>query len=158
MYIFDCTVESGHGISIGSEMSGGVENVYIWDCNLENALCGLQVKSTKKRGGYIKNLQASNCTVSTIYVRCATYNDDGEGMSQPPKLCDYHYENIKVVGYTSPSGYKAFVVLNGFEEAEYHLNNVSFNNISVCSDNNEDVLRTKYVSGLTWENIKYIKN
>ena len=31
--IFDCRSEMGHGCSIGSEMSGGVEDVYIWDCD-----------------------------------------------------------------------------------------------------------------------------
>ncbi len=158
IYIFDCHVETGHGISIGTEMSGGVENVYVWDCDLKNALCGLQVKSTKKRGGYIKNLQATDCVVSTIYVRCATYNDDGEGMSQPPKLSDYHYENIKIEGYTHPSGEKVFVVLNGFSEEGFHLNNVSFKNIFINANKDEEVLRAQYVNDLLWENIRYNEN
>ena len=158
IYIFDCKALSGHSISIGSEMSGGVENVYIWDCDLANTLCGIQVKTTQKRGGYVKNMQVDNCVVSSVYVRCATYNDDGEGAQHPPKLCDYRYENIKIVGYTNPSGLTVYVSLNGFEEKEYHLNNVYFNNIVVCANENDRVLVEKYVDGLTWNNVKYIQS
>lgn len=39
-----CTM--GHGITIGSEMSGGVEDVKIWDCDMEAALCGFEIKGT----------------------------------------------------------------------------------------------------------------
>lgn len=46
--IFDCTCAYGHGITMGSEMSGGIEDVAIWDCNLGNSLYGLEIKGTKK--------------------------------------------------------------------------------------------------------------
>ena len=35
--IFDCKSEFGHGITIGSEMSGGIRNVKIWDCDLSRS-------------------------------------------------------------------------------------------------------------------------
>ena len=31
---FDCICAYGHGITMGSEMSGGIEDVVIWDCDL----------------------------------------------------------------------------------------------------------------------------
>lgn len=57
--IFDCICAYGHGITMGSEMSGGIEDVVIWDCDLGNSLYGLEIKGTKKRGAlclrYLKN-------------------------------------------------------------------------------------------------------
>ena len=46
--IFDCICAYGHGITMGSEMSGGIEDVVIWDCDLGNSLYGLEIKGTKK--------------------------------------------------------------------------------------------------------------
>lgn len=51
IWIFNCVSEFGHGITIGSEMSGGVEDVRIWDCDLSHALYGFEIKGTPKRGG-----------------------------------------------------------------------------------------------------------
>ena len=45
--VFDCLSHKGLGIAIGSEMSGGVEDVRIWDCDLINSLYGVQIKATK---------------------------------------------------------------------------------------------------------------
>lgn len=42
--VFDCRIGYGHGICIGSEMSGGVEDVQIWDCDFANSLYGIEVR------------------------------------------------------------------------------------------------------------------
>jgi hypothetical protein len=47
--ISDCRFIRGHGISIGSEMSGGVRGVLIEDCVAGALLNGLQIKGTKER-------------------------------------------------------------------------------------------------------------
>lgn len=155
LYIFDCVTESGHSISIGSEMSGGVENVYIWDCDLRNCYFGVQIKSTKKRGGYVKNVFVRDSIVRAVNVRCASYNDDGEGAKEPPLLENYHFENVKICGLTQSDGKKFYVYLNGFEEEGYHLQNVSFRNVSFSASNKEQVIQTSNVDGLQWDNIHY---
>lgn len=43
----------GHGVTIGSEMSGGVEDVGIWDRDLGNAMFGIEIKGMKKRGVHL---------------------------------------------------------------------------------------------------------
>ena len=61
--VFDCVSHFGHGITIGSEMSGGVEDVRVWDCDLGRAMYGLEIKGTKKRGGYVRDAQIMySCT------------------------------------------------------------------------------------------------
>jgi polygalacturonase len=45
-----------HGISFGSEISGGIENVYVENLSFKKIRqYGLQIKSNKDRRGYIKN-------------------------------------------------------------------------------------------------------
>ncbi len=55
-----CTVFHGHGgFTIGSEMSGGVQDVVVSDCTFSGTDVGLRFKSTRGRGG----------TVERIYIR-----------------------------------------------------------------------------------------
>ncbi|MBQ8162535.1 MAG: glycoside hydrolase family 28 protein, partial [Clostridia bacterium] len=82
--IFSCYSEEGLGIAIGSEMSGGVEDVRIWDCDLEHSLYGVQIKGTKKRGGYVKDVCVMDSRLSRFLVTAVKYNDDGEGAEHPP--------------------------------------------------------------------------
>lgn len=156
VYIFDCFVEDGHSISIGSEMSGGVENVYIWDCDLSNAYYGVQVKTTKKRGGYVKNLFVFDSLVRVIYARCAAYNDDGEGAETPPRLTNFFYENVKILGLKRVTGEMIYVWLEGFEEPEYHINNISIKDSYVVAKENGNVLYTNNVDNLEWINVQYL--
>ncbi|PIA34610.1 hypothetical protein AQUCO_03700120v1 [Aquilegia coerulea] len=54
------------GIAIGSETSGGVENVLAEHINLFNMGLGIHVKTNIGRGGYIKNI-----TISDVYMENA---------------------------------------------------------------------------------------
>lgn len=52
-----------NGLCIGSEMSGGVENVYMDDIRIGTVKNALYFKSNRDRGGYIRNVQVSNITI-----------------------------------------------------------------------------------------------
>lgn len=62
--IRNCLVKNGHQLlAIGSELSGGVENIYMENCEVEggaklNHL--LYVKTNERRGGYVKNIYMKN--------------------------------------------------------------------------------------------------
>ena len=75
--VFDCRCTMGHGITIGSEMSGGVEDVKIWDCDMEAALCGFEIKGTAKRGGYVKEIHVYDSVFPRVLMHSVGYNDDG---------------------------------------------------------------------------------
>ena len=60
--IEDCKFTSGFGVAIGSEMSGGVENVAVKNCTFENTYSIASVKAIRGRGGYVKNISFENCT------------------------------------------------------------------------------------------------
>ncbi|MBR6185970.1 MAG: glycoside hydrolase family 28 protein [Clostridia bacterium] len=97
--VFDCVSEYGLGIAIGSEMSGGVEDVKIWDCNLAHSLYGVQIKATKKRGGYVKDISVRDSVLSRFLACAVLYNDDGEGSDVPPVFSDFCCERVRFTGW-----------------------------------------------------------
>jgi polygalacturonase len=96
--VFDCISRFGHGICIGSEMSGGIEDVKIWDCNLENSRQGIEVKGTAKRGGYVKNIQVTDCIMPRVLVHAVGYNDDGISAGEAPIFENFRYDRITLTG------------------------------------------------------------
>jgi polygalacturonase len=58
------------GVAIGSEMSGGVNNVYVEDTTFSNTAGNLQyafyIKAAVTRGGYVENVYARRLTVGTV--------------------------------------------------------------------------------------------
>ncbi|KAL6182352.1 PREDICTED: probable polygalacturonase [Fragaria vesca subsp. vesca] len=54
------------GIAVGSETSGGVENVFVEHINLHNVGVGIHIKTNIGRGGFIRNI-----TVSNVYMEKA---------------------------------------------------------------------------------------
>ncbi|MBA4319421.1 MAG: polygalacturonase [Flavobacterium sp.] len=66
----NCTVKNGHQlVAIGSELSGGVENVFIDKCTVvDGAKLShlLFIKTNERRGGYVKNIYMSNIVAGKI--------------------------------------------------------------------------------------------
>ena len=63
----DCRVFQGHGgFVVGSEMSGGVNNVSVTDCQFIGTDVGLRFKSTRGRGGVVKNIFIDNINMLDI--------------------------------------------------------------------------------------------
>jgi len=61
------TVLHGHGgFVIGSEMSGGVKNVYVSECSFIGTDVGLRFKSARGRGGVVENIYINNINMIDI--------------------------------------------------------------------------------------------
>jgi len=54
------------GIVIGSDMSGGVRNVFAHDCVFDGSDCGIRLKSNADRGGLVENLTYRSITMRNI--------------------------------------------------------------------------------------------
>jgi polygalacturonase len=67
--IRNCRMKDGHGgVTIGSEMSGGVRNVFAEDCQLSspNLNQAIRFKTNAMRGGAIENIFVRNLTIGEI--------------------------------------------------------------------------------------------
>lgn len=64
LVVRNCTVKNGHQlVAIGSELSGGIENVFVDNCTVvDGAKLNhlLFIKTNERMGGYVKNIYASN--------------------------------------------------------------------------------------------------
>lgn len=127
--ITDCDFKRGHGISIGSEMSGGVSDVLVQDCKAGALLHGMQIKGTKERGGYVKNVTVTDCELLQITIFSAVnYNNDGEAAPEPPTFENFSFQNIDL----SKAPIKDAVIdINGFKDPAHRLRNVNFINVTL---------------------------
>ncbi len=63
----NCKVFRGHGgFVVGSEMSGGVRNISVTNCQFMGTDVGLRFKSNRGRGGVVENIYVSNIYMSNI--------------------------------------------------------------------------------------------
>merc|ERR1712087_5739 len=87
---------NGHGLTIGSEMSGNVTNVLFEDCYAEGTNNGPHIKSTIGRGGRIENVTYRNIKLKNTengITISESYN--GANQSGPvPIIKNVRYENV----------------------------------------------------------------
>ena len=70
-----CTVFAGHGgFVVGSEMSGGVRNIYVNNCQFLGTDVGLRFKSTRGRGGIVENIFIDGISMTDIKTDALTFN------------------------------------------------------------------------------------
>ncbi|SDD92356.1 glycosyl hydrolase family 28 protein [Pedobacter soli] len=127
--ISNCVFTRGHGISIGSEMSGGVSDVLVQDCTAGALLHGMQIKGTKDRGGYVKNVTVADCQLLKITIFSAVnYNNDGAAAPEPPVFENFVFRNIDL----SKAPTKEPVInINGFKAEGHKLKNVVFDGVKL---------------------------
>lgn len=142
--IFDCFSAFGHGICMGSEMSGGIRDVKIWDCDLKNSMFGIEIKGTKKRGGYVRDIQVRDCHLPRVMIHAVGYNDDGVGAPEPPFFENFVFEGVSLSGQYLGDDRKLIpcpaIDLEGFEEAGHGVKNVLFKDVKLTGDALQSVI------------------
>jgi polygalacturonase len=94
------TMGSRHsGLCIGSEMSGGVRNVFMEDCTADAVSSALYFKGNVDRGGFVEHVRARRITVNRVrdgLVRFdTTYRaQDIRGGTTAPSLRDFVIEDV----------------------------------------------------------------
>ena len=99
--IQNCVMKEGHGgVVIGSEISGGVKNVFAEDCimdspNLERAI---RLKTNSIRGGVIENLFVRNIKVGEVseaVLKIDYYYEEGDKGPFTPEVRNIQLENVE---------------------------------------------------------------
>ena len=84
-----CTVFAGHGgFVVGSEMSGGVRNIMVSQCQFLGTDVGLRFKSTRGRGGIVENIFIDGISMTDIKTDAITFNMYYGGKSVAEMLAD----------------------------------------------------------------------
>lgn len=75
LIIKDNIVYHGHGgVTVGSEMSGGVRNMHVSNCTFIGTDVGLRFKSTRGRGGVVENIYISEIQMTNIPTNAISFN------------------------------------------------------------------------------------
>jgi polygalacturonase len=109
LVIQDCIFRAGHGgIGIGSETSGGIQNVFGENCRMDSPdlEMAIRLKTNPARGGYIQNVYVRNCTVKlaqtgiSLTLRYSSSGAmDGEAV---PVIRDVDIRDVKFMKLTQP--------------------------------------------------------
>jgi polygalacturonase len=145
-----CRMKEGHGgITLGSEISGGVRNLFAENCTLDspNLDHALRFKNNAVRGGLLENIFFRNITVGQVAHAVLTvdfnYEEGAKGKFTPV------VRNLSVQNLKSGKSKHALDV-QGFANApvyDLRLKDCTFDNVERPSV-------VKNVSGLTLENVK----
>jgi len=78
--IRNCTFTSKtNGLCIGSEMSGGVRDVFIENIEIHHCYSAIYFKSNQDRGGYIENIHVRNVTCDSARSACIRFENNYHG-------------------------------------------------------------------------------
>ncbi len=130
--IRNCVMEDGHGgVVIGSEISGGCQNVFAENCQMDSPNLDrvLRIKTNSCRGGVIENINMRNITVGQCKEAVLKINTDYE-----PKevCCRGFYPTVRNVTMENVTCKKAKygVMIVGYEadSLAYTVNNIYVNN------------------------------
>ncbi len=73
--IRNCVVYHGHGgVTVGSEMSGGVRNMHVSNCTFIGTDVGLRFKSNRGRGGVVENIFMSDIRMTDIPTQAISFD------------------------------------------------------------------------------------
>ncbi len=138
-----CKMKDGHGgVVLGSEMSGGIRNIFVEDCKMDspNLLRAVRLKSNSSRGGYLENLFVRNLQVTQVKEAVVRINlqydkDRGEHF---PRVRNVELQNISSKKSRRPF---YFVGLPNAKITNVLIENCTFENASQASvfENTEDV-------------------
>jgi polygalacturonase len=112
-----CRMKNGHGgVTIGSEISGGVRNVFAEDCTLDSPALdfAVRLKDNAMRGGLLENIFVRNLDVGQVAKAAVTidfYYEEGEAGTFTPVVRNVVIRNVK----TRKAEYALY--LRGFKTA-----------------------------------------
>lgn len=155
--IKNCTVYHGHGgFVVGSEMSGGVRDVRLYDCSFIGTDTGLRFKSCRGRGGVVENISISGVNMTDIkneaiifttsYAANGTPDDKIEYSEKTPEFRNIKIENVSCCGCRTP------ISISGLPEMPIH--DIELSDITIKTSGE---VETSDCENVTMNNVDIIK-
>ncbi|GEL11088.1 Glycosyl hydrolases family 28 [Flavobacterium glycines] len=160
--IKDCVVYHAHGgFVIGSEMSGGVKNLFVKNLTFNGTDCGLRFKSVRGRGGVVENIWMEDIRMNNIPTDAINFNlyYFGKAIDEDPQTGEVTVEKMPV-SETTPAFRNMYfknIYVNGAKQAlkimgipEMPVENLQFKNMIIRSDIG---IQMNYTNKIDFENI-----
>ncbi|NLI72820.1 MAG: glycoside hydrolase family 28 protein [Bacteroidales bacterium] len=168
LIVDNCKVFHGHGgFIVGSEMSGGVKNIAVKNCQFLGTDVGLRFKSTRGRGGIVENIYISDIYMFNIATESFLFDlfyggksaseslDDGdvtpkEEVYPPVDETTPIFRNIYVENIISRNARRA-LLFNGLPEM--NIENIHLKNAFITSKIGAELSESK---NIVFENVTVI--
>jgi polygalacturonase len=132
--VADCLFKHGHGMSIGSETTGGVRNVTVKRCRFEGTENGIRIKTARGRGGAVENVVYEDLTMKEVEgaITITTYYPKipATDPAQPVTAATPRYRDIRITNLKATSVKSAGVIV-GLPESL--LRNVVLENVQIAA-------------------------
>lgn len=164
--IDNCKVFQGHGgFVVGSEMSGGVKNVSVANCQFLGTDVGLRFKSARGRGGVVENIHIKDINMFDIATESFLFDlyyggksaveslDDGDVLASGnvvPKIDETTpaFKDIYVENLVSRNARRA-MFFNGLPEM--NIENINLKNVSITATIGAELVESK---DIVFDNVK----
>ena len=144
----NCQFTKGHGaVSIGSEMSGGIRNVFVNKNSLAGIESGFRIKSTMSRGGFIENIWVKDLNVIQAIKEVIIFNLVYNSKLEKNELHNPYIKNIYINNVKADNSNQALRI-ESFTGS--HIENVIIENLNVKEK------KSSYIdnaSGIVFRNI-----
>ena len=133
--IQNCTFGSGHGLSIGNDLAGGVSGVTVTNVTFNGTTNGLRIKSTRTTGGDISGVTYTGVTMTNVkypiwfsgyYPKIPADGDPAQSVTSTTP----YYHNITVTGLTA-TGATAAGYIVGVPEKPF--TGITLNNVKITA-------------------------
>ena len=147
------------GFVIGSEMSGGARNIWVYDCSFIGTDIGLRFKTTRGRGGVVENIYINNINMIDIPGEAILF-DMYYAAVDPVPLAGEKREAIKTITVPVTEATPQFknmfiknVVANGAEKAiffrglpEMNIKDIHLENVTIQSKKGIEIIEASSIS------------
>ena len=132
-------VYHGHGgVTVGSEMSGGVKNLHVSNCTFMGTDVGLRFKSTRGRGGIVENIYISDIFMTDIPSQAISF--------------DLYYGGKSIAETLAEGGNTVTTKAVPVSEETPQFKNISIKNITI-----KGAQQAVFLQGLPEMNLKNIE-
>jgi polygalacturonase len=132
--ITDCEFMHGHGLSIGSEIAGGAQNIHAERIHFKGTDQGIRIKANRDRGNDVSNISFKDITMENVKtsILISEYYPkalpQGEVAAEPVQRLTPHFHNITIENVKSVNSAWAGVII-GLPEAP--VTDIVLNNVDI---------------------------
>lgn len=173
------------GFVIGSEMSGGARNIFVYDCSFIGTDIGLRFKTTRGRGGVVENIFVKNIRMKDIEGDAILWDmyyfakspKPGEVIEVPPVTdATPRFRNFQISNIVC-NGAKRGIFIRGLPEMKVkdielsnivlktdkgaeiiEANDIRMKDVTLISDKESPVVYVESGSNITLNGFKYSPN
>jgi polygalacturonase len=133
--IIDCTFEHGHGVSIGSEIAGGVQNVHVERVSFKGTDQAIRIKANRDRGNDVSNISFKDITMDGVTKASISISEyypqvmpSGPVAAQPVGPLTPHFHNIRIENVKGVNSAWAGAIV-GLPES--HVDDIVLKNVNI---------------------------